>query len=155
MDAWLQQLAYWHWWLLGVVLLLLEMFAPGVFFLWMGLAAGVVGVWLLLQPALGWQIQVLAFAVLSVGLAVLGRWWLTRHPIATDEPRLNRRGEQYIDRVFTLDDAVINGVGKLRVDDTTWKINGPDCGAGTQVRVTGVDGVVLQVEPLGGVAAER
>ncbi len=145
MTGWLQQLLYWHWLLLGVLLLVAEILAPGVFLLWIGLAAGAVGIWVLLQPALPWQIQVLAFAILSVLAAALGRWWVTRHPISTDEPRLNRRGERYIDRVFTLEEPVVNGVGKLRVDDTTWKIQGPDCAAGTRVRVVGVDGVVLQV----------
>lgn len=154
MADWLQHLLYWHWFLLGLVLLILEIFAPGVFFLWIGLAAGVVGLWLLAQPELSWQLQLLAFAVLSLVSAVAGRWWLTRHPIATDEPHLNRRGEQYIGRVFTLDQAVVNGIGKLRVDDTTWKVAGPDCAAGTRLRVTGVDGVVLRVEMADDVAAD-
>ena len=73
--------------------------------------------------------------------------WLKRHPTETDQPRLNRRGEQYLGRVFTLEHPVVNGLGKIRVDDSTWKISGPDCSEGTQVRVVGVDGVVLRVEP--------
>ena len=148
MTDWLEALAYWHWWLLAVALLLLEMLAPGVFFLWMGLAAGVVGLLLFLLPSLAWEWQLLAFAVGSVCFAVIARAWLRRHPIETDQPRLNRRGEQYVDRVFTLDAPMVNGVGKLSVDDTTWKIHGPDCAAGTRVKVTGVEGVVLQVECL-------
>ena len=146
MDGLLANLEYWHWWVLALVLVFLEMFAPGVFFLWIGLAAGVVGLGLYLLPDLTWEVQFFAFAILSVLLAVLGRWWIGRHPIATDQPRLNRRGEQYIDRVFTLEEPLVNGVGKLRVDDTTWKIFGPDCAVNTQVKVVGVEGVVLRVE---------
>ncbi len=40
----------------------------------------------------------------------------------------------------------VNGVGKLRVDDTTWKVAGNDVPAGSRVRVTGVEGTILQVE---------
>ncbi|HHO67888.1 MAG TPA: NfeD family protein, partial [Gammaproteobacteria bacterium] len=65
----------------------------------------------------------------------------------TDQPTLNRRGEQYIGRVFTLETPLVNGMGKIRIDDTTWKIEGPDCEPGTRIRVTGVDGTILKVEP--------
>ena len=53
----LETLTYWHWWILGVALIVLEMFAPGTFFLWMGIASGLVGFILLLAPELGWQYQ--------------------------------------------------------------------------------------------------
>jgi len=76
----------------------------------------------------------------------IGRWLIKRYPIRTDEPRLNRRGEQYIGRVFTLEEPIVNRHGKIRVDDSTWKIEGDDCRPGTNVRVVGVDGVVLKVE---------
>lgn len=144
----MQWLDYWHWWLLGVALLTLEMFAPGVFFLWMGLAAGIVGALVWFQPGMFWHWQVLIFAVLSVALIVVGRLWMKRHPIRSDQPNLNRRGEQYVRRVFTLSEAIVNGEGKVQVDDSTWKVQGPDCPAGSQVRVIGVDGVVLIVEPV-------
>ena len=71
---------------------------------------------------------------------------MTRGGMVSDEPHLNRRGEQYIGRVFTLDVAIVNGQGKVRVDDTTWKVQGDDCPVGTRVRVHGVDGVVLLVK---------
>ena len=142
----LESLQFWHWLVLGVVLLILEVFAPTVFFMWLAIAAGIVGLVLALFPDLGWQMQLVLFAVLSVISVVAGRSWFTRHPIKTDQPTLNRRGEQYIGRVFTLDEPVVNGTGKIRVDDTTWKINGADCVAGTRVRVTGVNGTVLLVD---------
>ncbi|MES9943449.1 MAG: hypothetical protein B6D77_12365 [gamma proteobacterium symbiont of Ctena orbiculata] len=142
---WLTQLDYWHWLILAILLMILEVFSPGAFLLWMGLAAGSVGLLLLLIPGLSWQLQILLFAVLSVATIVLVRAFLQRRPIETDQPHLNRRGEQYIDRTFTLQEPIINGEGKIRVDDTSWKINGEDCPTGTRIRVTGVQGVVLQV----------
>lgn len=142
---WLQQIDYWHWWVLAVALVILEVFSPGVFFLWMGIAAGVVGFAVMITPDLSWEYQVLIFAFFSVVSIAAGRSWLKRHPIQTDQPRLNRRGEQYVDRTFTLEEPIKDGLGKIKVDDSSWKICGRDCPAGTQVKVVGVDGVVLQV----------
>ena len=111
MTAFLQQVEFWHWWVLGVVLLILEVFAPGAFFLWLALAAGIVGLVVMMIPAMAWEAQLLLFALLSVASFLLGRLWLRRHPIETDLPTLNRRGEQYVGRVFTLEEPVVNGNG--------------------------------------------
>ncbi|MES9828478.1 MAG: NfeD family protein [Candidatus Thiodiazotropha sp.] len=145
---WFTQLDYWHWLILAVVLMILEVFSPGAFLLWLGLAAGTVGLLLLLIPDITWQIQILLFAMLSVATIVLVRAFLQRRPIETDQPHLNRRGEQYLDRTFTLQEPIVNGEGKIHVDDTTWKITGEDCPAGTRIRISGVQGVVLQVSPV-------
>lgn len=142
----MEQITFWHWWVLGVALVILEVFAPGAVFLWLGVAAGVVGLVLLIIPGMSWEWQFLIFSVISVLSIVLWRNRLREHPTETDQPRLNRRGEQYIGRVFTLAEPIVNGSGKIKVDDTTWKITGADCAAGTQIKVSGVDGVVLLVD---------
>ena len=142
----LQQLTYWHWFILAAILIIVEVFAPGAFMLWIGIAAGIVGVVLYFVPALGWEYQFILFSIAAVGSIVAWRAWRQTHPVLTDEPTLNRRGAQYVGRVFTLDSPIVNGVGKLRVDDSTWKIEGADCPAGTKVRVAGIDNTVLKVE---------
>ncbi|MES9959155.1 MAG: NfeD family protein [Sedimenticola sp.] len=143
---WLENLSYWHWWVAAVVLVILEVFSPGAFFLWLGVSAGITGLILLLMPDLSWQLQLMLFALFSVVSIIVWHLFLKRHPIQSDQPALNRRGEQYVGRLFTLEEPVVNGQGKIRVDDSTWKITGADCMAGTRVRVTGVEGVVLKVE---------
>ncbi len=143
---WLQEASYWHWWVLGVLLVILEIISPAIFFLWMGVSAGVVGLLVLLLPDIGWEIQVILFSAFSVASVALWRYYLKSHPTESDQPKLNRRGEQYVGRAFTLSEPIVNGFGKIRVDDTTWKITGDDCPVGTQVRVIGVDGVVFRVE---------
>jgi len=142
-----ETIIFWHWWIFGGVLILVEMLLPGFFFLWMGVSALAVGVVLWIFPPLGWEWQFLTFAVLSVASIVLWRLWLRNNPPQTDQPALNRRGMRYVGRVFTLEAPIVNGVGKLRVDDTMWKVEGADAGVGTRVRVTGVDGTLLKVEP--------
>ncbi len=144
MSAWLLEPAYWNWWLLGVVLMAIEAIVPGFFFLWMGVAALLVGLLLTLLP-MAWTWQVLLFAVLSVGSIVAWRLRLRRHPTQTQDSLLNRRGHQYVGRVFTLEAPVVNGYGKIRVDDSTWKVAvNQDCPAGARLRIVGADGVILK-----------
>lgn len=141
----LQQLTYWHWFIIAAILIILEVFAPGAFMLWIGIAAGVVGTVLYFVPGMTWEYQFILFSIAAVGSIVAWRSYRAKHPAATDEPTLNRRGAQYIGRVFTLDAPIVNGVGKIRVDDSTWKIEGADCPAGTKVKVTGIENTVLKV----------
>ena len=145
----LSQLTYWHWFILGAILLILEVFAPGAFLLWIGIAAGVVGIILYAIPSLGWEYQVIIFSIFSVGSIVAWKRYRKANPEVTDEPTLNRRGSQYIGRTFTLDAPIVDGVGKIRVDDSTWKVVGEDCAAGTKIKVVGIENTVLRVEVVG------
>jgi len=141
-----QNIDHWHWWILAVALVIFEMFAPGTFFMWMGISAAVVGTVVLIAPGIGWEYQVLVFAVLSVSSVLVWHAWFKKHPEETDQPTLNRRGHQYVGRTFTLEEPIVNGQGKVKVDDTTWKIEGEDCEVGSKIEVIGIDNVVLKVE---------
>ena len=146
----LETLAYWDWFIAALAVVILEIFAPGAVFLWLGIAAGVVGAVVFLVPELDWKWQFTMFAVLSVVSIVGSRRYLKRRPLATDHPDLNRRGAQYVGRDFVLDDAVVNGRGRMRVDDGIWTVatvTGADLPIGTKVRVTGIDGATLRIEP--------
>lgn len=146
MASWLLEPIYWNWLLLGIFLLVVELLAPGTFFLWMGVAAFCVGLLLIPFPSVPWQYQWLIFAILSVASIIIWRTYFQRYFSVTDEPFLNRRGQQYIGRVFNLDAPIVNGYGRIRVDDSIWKIKGPDCPEGTRVRVVAVEGVILKVQ---------
>ena len=104
----LDQIEFWHWWVATVALIVIEALAPGAIFMWLGVSAAVVGAVLLLAPDLSWEYQVLIFAVLSVATVVGWRIYHKSHPTETDLPTLNRRGEQYIGRKLTLDEAIVN-----------------------------------------------
>jgi membrane protein implicated in regulation of membrane protease activity len=137
---------FWHWWVLAVLLMLIEVLAPGTFFLWLGLAAGLVGLLLVVIPGMGWQLQVLIFAVLAVLSVLAGRAWLKRHPIETADTGLNRRGDALIGQVYVLAEAIHTGRGAVRVADTVWRAEGPDLPKGSRVRVVAVEGTTLKVE---------
>lgn len=146
----MSSMEYWHWMAFGVALAIVELFIPSAFFLGMGLAAFVVGVVMWAGIGIAWEGQIFLFAVLSLVTIVVLRRYLKTRPIETDQPLLNLRGHQYVGRDFTLHEPIVNGQGKIRVDDSIWKVVGRDCPAGSLVSVTGVDGVVLQVEPKSG-----
>jgi inner membrane protein len=137
---------YWHWWVLGLVLLVAEMLLPtGFFLLWVGAAAILVGGVSWFVPTLGWEVELLMFGVLSVASFFVWRRFSPGNP-TSDQPSLNRRGHSYVGRAFTLNAPIVNGVGTLHVDDSQWRISGPDVAAGTQVRVVAADGATLKVE---------
>jgi hypothetical protein len=147
MAPWWQTITPTEWFIAGLVLLLLEVFAPGAFLLWFGIAALIVGsaVWLL--PMLPWQVQIVAFALLSIGALVGYRAWRKRRPAPqVDQPLLNKRVEQMIGRVFTLDQAIENGRGKIKVGDALWTVVGGDLAVGSRVRVIGAHEQMLEVE---------
>jgi len=141
----LYTLGPWNWFILAVVLFILETMIPGVHFLWFGLAAVVVG-FLALVIGVAWPWQVLAFGLISV-LAV---FWVRKYArpdmAISDLPNLNVRGQQYIGRSLVVEQAIQNGRGKVRVGDSTWVVEGPDAPAGARVTVTGAKGTVLVVE---------
>ena len=147
MESLFTQLEFWHWLTFAILLIILEVFSPGAFFLWLGIAAGCVGIVMLIRPDISWQTQMVVFAVLSVASIVSWRWTRSFFPPQEAEvPNLNRRAEQYVGRTFTLSEAIVNGTGKIHVDDSSWRVRGEDSPVGTQVVVTGVDGIIFDVK---------
>jgi inner membrane protein len=138
-------LGIWNWFILGALLLVAEAVVPGTFMLWLGLAALAVGALAFLVP-IPWQVQLVAFAVLSIASLVLWRKFRRTSDEASDQPYLNRRVEALVGRVFTLEKPIVQGIGSVRIDDTVWRVSGPDSPAGTQVRVAKADGASLIVE---------
>jgi inner membrane protein len=144
-------LGYWDWFILAAVLLVLEIIAPGTFMLWLGLSAFLVGL-ISLAIDWSWQFQLVAFAAFAAfAIAAIPLWRrVGGRPASTDQPFLNRRADAFVGRVFTLDKPIANGSGTVGIGDTVWRITGPDCPAGSRIKVAGVDGATLRVEPAAG-----
>jgi membrane protein implicated in regulation of membrane protease activity len=135
----------WNWLILAVVLFTLETIVPGVHFLWFGLAAVIVGI-LALATGVTWQLQVIAFVVISVLTVFWVRRYVRSDAAKSDLPDLNERAQQYIGRSLVVEQAIQNGRGKVRVGDTLWLAEGPDAPAGARVKVTAAKGSLLVVE---------
>jgi hypothetical protein len=146
MTQMMYSLGEWNWFILAGILLVLELVVPGAFMLWLGLAAIIVGI-ASFAVDWSWQTQLIAFAVLSLALIPVWRRVSRKVEPAVDRPYLNRRAEGYVGRVFTLDKPIVDGVGTIRIDDTVWRVAGPDCPAGSRVKIASADGANLVVVP--------
>lgn len=137
-------LGTWNWLIFGFILMALELAAPGVFLFWFGLAALLVGlVSFALHPS--WQIQLLMFAAFALAAVPVWRRLAPSRRASQSNPYLNRRAAALVGRVFTLERPIIDGCGTVRIDDTVWRVAGPDTPAGSRVKVVRVDGPNLTV----------
>ncbi|MCA1439812.1 NfeD family protein [Ensifer sp. IC4062] len=142
------ELGPWSWWVLGLVLLAAELVLPGVFLVWIGFAALATGSLSLLLWDTAfwvWEIQVLVFALHSVFAVLIGRRFVSSSA-DSDEPLLNKRGESLVGRTAVLEQPISEGRGRVRLDDTTWAVEGPDLPVGTRVRIVASGGRHLTVE---------
>ena len=146
MMDFLSNLEYWHWLAIALVFFIIEMLAPGAVFIWFGAAAAAIGIIMLVVSDISWQAQIILFSLLSVASLIAWRMYTKKNPPSDNQyPTLNKRGEDLVGRVFTLEEAIVNNYGKIKVDDTMWKIRGEDIAPGGKVRVTEVDGTILVV----------
>ncbi|MGL4637464.1 MAG: NfeD family protein [Beijerinckiaceae bacterium] len=138
--------AFWLWLAGGILLVGLEVVMPGVFLLWIGLAAVSTGVisWLF-SPGL--VAQLLIFAVFGLASIAVGSMIQKRQKDEkTDAPFLNDRAGSMLGKVYRLETAIVSGIGSIRIGDTVWRVMGADAAVGTNVRITGIEGGDLRVE---------
>lgn len=149
MEAIFSQLVYWHWIALALVLGIIDVTVGANFFLvWCGASAVLVALIMLVVPAMTWEYQFLIFGIGVLASLLVWHQYLKGHPQEKTGIVLNRRAAQYVGRVFTLEEPIVNGRGKVRVEDTLWRVEGPDMGMGEKVKVIGVDGVILKIAPV-------
>jgi membrane protein implicated in regulation of membrane protease activity len=145
---WLRDLdAYWLWLTFGLVLAGLEMLAPGVYLIWLGIAALITGA-LTFALDLSVSVQVVDFVFLSLIAAFSAKRFLRERGIESADPLLNRRGARMVGEIATVTEPIEAGSGRIHFGDSDWIARGPDAPAGAKVRITGSDGAVLLVEPL-------
>ncbi len=137
----------WNWLVLAVVLFGLETLIPGVYLVWFGLAAAFVG-GLALWIDITWQWQLILFGGIALASVFAVRQFFASYSGSSDQPDLNVRGKYYMGRIVTVEDAIVNGRGRVRVGDTLWAAEGPDMEPGTRAKVVGINGTVLVIEEL-------
>src|ERR1700761_7906076 len=135
MDEMFVTLGTWNWLIFGVILMALELIAPGVFLFWLGLAALLVG---LLSFAFdpSWQSQILMFAIFAAAAVPLWRRVARNHAaVSRSHPFLNKRADGLVGRLFRWETPIIDGCGTVGIDDPVWRVAGPDPPAGSRVRI--------------------
>lgn len=140
--------AHWIWLTLGLALAALELLLPGVYLIWLAVAAFMTGaVTFALDPSL--PIQIVTFTVLSLSTAYAASRFYIDQPIASSDPNMNNRGARLIGQSATVVQPIEEGgTGRVRVGDGEWLAEGPPLSAGARVRISGHTGAVLKVEPL-------
>jgi membrane protein implicated in regulation of membrane protease activity len=139
-------LVWWHWFVIAVVLAAAETFVPGAVAIWFAASAAFIGLVMVVFD-LPWQYQWLGFAILGIVAMLLYRVYRKKYPEEIEQPNLNQRGVQYIGSELVLVEAIEQGQGRAKLGDGVWKVQGPELPAGARVRVTGVRGAILTVEP--------
>ena len=138
---------HWLWLLAATILAIAELLVPGVFLIFLAAAAAVTGLATLVF-GLPVAAQLLLFALLSVGALYSGRRWYVRNPLPSSDPLLNDRAARLRGETLVVVEAIENGRGRVKVGDSVWACRGPDCPAGSRVRVVGADGACLKVSLL-------
>ena len=138
-------LGIWNWLIVGFILMALELLAPGVFLIWLGLAALLVGL-LSFAINLSWQLQFLTFAVFAVAAVPLWRRIaLSNNAVSQSNPFLNKRTRSADRPRVHAGKADHRRTGTIRIDDTIWRVAGPDAPAGSRVKIVQADGASLTV----------
>lgn len=151
MVEFLASMPFWYWFVLAVVLLIVEISTGTTYFLWPAAAATVAGL-LDLWPLDGnWRMQLLIFAVVTVVLTVFAtpkvKPWL--HKSQKDHLTLNERGQQKIGKRVKVEEGFSAGEGRVRFGDSVWAAaseDGADFAKGADVEIVRVDGATLYVK---------
>ncbi len=142
----LTTLNQWFWFGLAIVLVILEVIVGASFFLlWLGISSAALGIILVIYAGIVWQQQFLWFGLIALTCLLYWHMHLKHAKGNSDQPNLNRRTEQYVGRIYTLKEPIVNGRGRMQIHDAFWSIEGPDLPAGTKIKVVKVEGMVLKV----------
>ena len=140
----------WHWFALGAALLILEIVTPTFYMLWLGIAAVVTGLVMLVAPSLHWTWAITIFGVMSVISTILWQAFFANHRSqdAVRDLSLNQRTGRYVGRRAVVAESFRNGRGPILLDDTRWQAvceGGGELEPGSSVEITGADGAILRV----------
>src|SRR3978361_1262642 len=98
MNEMFSTLGTWNWLIFGLILMGLELLAPGIFLFWLGLAAllgGLLSCVFNVHPS--WQLQILMFAVFAAAAVPLWRRVARKHTAASkSNPFLNKRSDALV-----------------------------------------------------------
>lgn len=137
------------WLAAGLALGIAELLVPGVFLVFLAIAAGMTALTAWAIPDLPVGLQLAEFAVWSVACVMIGRRWYRDFPVESDAPVLNAPTLRLRGQIVTVTTPIIGGEGRARLGDGEWPVRGPDANIGTRLRVAHVDSGTLLVEPIG------
>jgi len=135
------------WLTFAALLLLAELIMPGVFLIWIGIAAAATGV-ITMIFGLPLSIELALFAVFSVISVYAGRRWYAAHDVESEDPLLNNRSARLVGKTVTVVKPVTQAGGRVKFGDGEWPAKGPDIGKGAKAKIVAVEDGVLLLEQL-------
>ena len=136
----------WLWMIGGVLLLIAELIAPGFFLVFIGAAAIAAGLFTLRFDR-GVAGQLTLFAIYAIVAVMIGRKVYANAAVDAGDPLLNDRAARLVGRSVIVIEDVDEHSGRVRLGDSEWSARGGPGSAGERVRITGVEGNCLLVEP--------
>ncbi len=136
------------WLIVAVLLGIAELAVPGVFLVFLAIAAAVTGIAVFALPALPLAVQLGSFAAWSVVTVLIGKRWYRDYPVEGGDPMLNDRAARMVGEIVVVETAIVDGHGRVRVGDGGWPACGADAAVGTRLRVVAVEDGALVVEPV-------
>ena len=143
MEFLFENLNFIHWLILGIALIILELFVWTVFLLWIGSSAITVGIIFFLFPNVSGLLQLLIFIVLAVAATLLSKKY---YPVKTVDEQLHDKAKSHIGKECTIE-SVENGVTKVKIGESLWFAKGSDLSAGQSVKIIDVESSTFIVEP--------
>lgn len=138
----------WAWIIGGMLLMGVELLAPGLFFIWLGLAALATGL-VVAATGMGWGPAGVMFCAFAAASVFGGRALTRRRASEPDSAdHLNALSRDLIGKTVRLDQAIINGEGRVKIGDKIWRAHGKDTAAGIEVKIVRLDGSALVVEAI-------
>lgn len=153
MDSFNTDDFYWFWFAAGLILAGLEMVVPGVYLIWLALAALITGL-IVFVSAPPLALQIVCFVFLALIAAFSAKRLLRDRPLVSSDPLLNNRMGRLIGQTAVVTESIEHGSGRVHLGDSDWSAKGPDIAVGERVRIVGSDGSELLVEPLALLADE-
>ena len=136
------------WFVAALVLGIAELAVPGVFLVFLAVAAAITGAIVLVLSDAPAVAQIASFAAWSAAAVLVGRRWYRDYPIASSDAMLNDRAARILGRTVVVDQPLSDGAGRVVLGDGTWPARGPDAATGARMRVVAVESGVLVVEPI-------
>ena len=143
MELIFDNLNFIHWLILGIGLIIIELFLWTVFLLWVGSSAITSGVIYFLFPNISGLMQLLIFAVIAISATFLAKKY---YPVKTVDEQLHNKAKSHIGKECTIE-SIENGVTKVKIGESLWFAKGSNLSAGQTVKIIDVESSTFIVEP--------
>ena len=144
MEILFDNLNFMHWLVLGLALIILELFLWTTFLLWVGASAITVSIVFYLIPDVDGLTQVLTFLAISVATTYLSKKY---YPVKTVDDELNEKAKTYIGKECKVN-SMEDGIIKVQIGRSLWFAEGTDLSVGQTVKIVGVEASTFIVEPV-------